>query len=468
MDTNINNYNVSEILNLLKINEEDCNLENVYYTVMDFLKKINNTEGLSNKKNILLFIKQCFYKICNVYNFYPNEIMGQNIDTEIALKDGIRQTRYNTGDINAAYDIAYDNAHDKDHNEVPDNNITHDIPYIGSLPAKIPEIVSIGANTDKYTRGLVNPLKRETIKNILTIHSKFRNDLSQSTTDFSIILNEPFNNVVSLKLASMELMNSYYAISDYLKTNKFTVETYKLDNITNSVSDFYSREIELSEGSYTMDTMYPVINAIFNADPSLNMLFAQYNSMKGKLYFKINDAPLIPPPAGKRYAFNLIFTISDDITRPLFLNLGCIFGFCKHKYTFLNDYVLVATSTKEIGFNPEAPFDCTGTKFFLLEVIDYNNNAPAVLKYNIQDRYTFNIKDILAKVPNVSTTYSIVFEDSSDRIFKARKYFGPVKLTKLKIRLLDENGRIINLNNSNVAISFEVESLDIPYKNMVK
>ena len=128
----------------------------------------------------------------------------------------------------------------------------------------------------------------------------------------------------------------------------------------------------------------------------------------------------------------------------------------------------VATTIKEIGFNPEAPFDCVGTKFFLLEVNDYNNNSPAVLKYNIQDKYTFNVKDILAQIPNRSTTDCIIFEDSSDRIFKSRNYFGPVKLNKLRIRLLDDNGRIINLNNADVVVSLEIESLDVPYKNMIK
>ena len=125
------------------------------------------------------------------------------------------------------------------------------------------------------------------------------------------------------------------------------------------------------------------------------------------------------------------------------------------------------TPTKEIGFNPESPLDFTGTKFFLLEVTDFNNNSPAVLKYNTNDRYWFNVKDILAKIPNVSSAYSLIFEDSSDRVFKTRKYFGPVKLQKLRIRLLDENGKLVDLNGSDMVISFGVELLDVPYKNKV-
>ena len=446
MDTNINNYSTKEILQLIKLSENECSLDNVYYVITDILKKIYTTENLENKKQILYFFKQCFVKICQIYHYHPSETMKQNI---VLIEDPLVNT----------------NADQHNDQEQP---VPYIDKFIGTLPVKVPEMATISANQDKYARGLVNPLKRETIKNILTIHSKFRQDMTQSTTDFSVTINEPFNNVVALKLASMELMNSYYAISDYLKTNRFTVETYLLDNITNAVSNFYSREIQISEGSYTIDNLYPVINAIFNADLSLNILTTVYNSTKGKIYFRIKDIPIVPPPAGKSYAFNLVFTVCGEENRPIFCNMGWLFGFTKIKYTFLTDYVSVATTTKEIGFNPEAPFDCTGTKFFLLEVNDYNNNAPAVLKYNIQDKYTFNVKDILAKIPNTSMTYCIIFEDSSDRVFKSRNYFGPVKLNKLRIRLLDDNGRIVNLNNSDVVISLEIESLDVPYKNMIK
>ena len=442
MDTNINNYNVRELLHLIKLPEEECILDNVYDITIDILQQVNanNEIELPNKNVILAFFHKCFYKICNNYRFYPTEKMDKSLSNLLQVE------------------------------EVRHDTFTKDEPYIGSLPPKIPEISTIGVNPDLYSRGLVNPLKRETIKNTLVINSKFfvNSATSNTSTDFSVILKEPYNNVVSLKLASMELMNSYYPISDYLKTNRFTIETYKLTNSTNVITDFYSKEIQISEGSYNANSIYPIINAILAADPSLNMVTTTYNTVKGKIFFFLNPSPVPLPPAGKTYAFNLSFTVSHDPTRYIFLNMGWLFGYTKSRYNFLTDYVSTATTTQEIGFNPEAPLDFTGTKYFLLEVTDYNNNAPAVLKYPAPDKYSFTVKDILAKVPNVSSPYSIIFEDSSDRVFKTRNYFGPVKLQKLRIRLLDENGIVVNLNNSTMAITFEVETLEIPYKNMVK
>ena len=72
----------------------------------------------------------------------------------------------------------------------------------------------------------------------------------------------------------------------------------------------------------------------------------------------------------------------------------------------------------------------------------------------------------MARIPNSADFYSIIFEDSSDKVFKTRKYFGPVRISKLKIRLLDENGVVVNLNNNDIIINLQIECLNAPYKNL--
>jgi hypothetical protein len=432
IDTNINNYSPAEILTLLKIDNYD--LDSIFVKILETLDRVNETSLPGNKKqNILLFFRQCFLKICSYYNLSPNEMMIKNIENRLAQN-------YSQEKI----------------------QVEKKEQFVGSLPTKVPEATTVSSNIDKYARGIVNPIQRETVTSILTINSKFRDSKQSTTTDFSVMLTEPINNVVSLKLASIELMNSYYAISDYLKTNLFTIETYKINTSSNAITDLYQRDIQISEGSYSNALMVTTLNDIFIADPSLNMVETQYSDLKGKIYFFINN--LSPPPPGLEYAFNLYFSIPS---RPLFLNYGWLMGFKKAEYIFTKDYIKTATPTKEIGFNPESPVDLTGTKFFLLEVTDYNNNAPAVLKYNTNDNFWFNVKDVLAQIPNNTQAYSLIIEDSSDKIFKTRKYFGPVKLQKLRIRLLDENGKVVDLNGSELVISFQVESLDVPYKNKV-
>ena len=150
------------------------------------------------------------------------------------------------------------------------------------------------------------------------------------------------------------------------------------------------------------------------------------------------------------------------------MNFGWLCGFQKPIYYYEKDYVGIQPSQANMifleGFNPEAILDFTGTKFFLLEITDYNKNYSEVFKYNTHKR-NINYKDILAKIPNTASTTNIIFEDSSDRIFKTRKYFGPVRISKIRIRLLDDFGRVVNLNGGDLIITLEIETLDMPYKN---
>ena len=188
--------------------------------------------------------------------------------------------------------------------------------------------------------------------------------------------------------------------------------------------------------------------------------------MKGKLYFLINPAAPLPPP-GLSYGFDLDFTVLEEPFRPVYLNMGWLLGYQNLKYYFFKDYISIKTPVFEIGFNPETIADFIGTKFFLVELDDYNKNNPEVFKYNIDTKTSFNINNIISKIPNISNTFSMVFEDSSDKIYKTRNYFGPVRISKFHIRLLDENGRVVNLNNSDIVLTIEIESLEIPYQNMV-
>lgn len=459
MDTDIDNYNIEDLYKIYKISDpKKIDINTLYNKTFTILKKLSNNNDVqeNERNNLRSFFYSSFYKICDIHKLNIEDFMSKNlhINSEGAniFSEKIQKS--------------IDNISKPDEMENPYNKkIVESKDYPGSLPEQLSHTYSINTNNDKYVRGLLNPLKRETVKNIFTISSKFRDNLKSSTTDFTIDINNIYHNVISLKLASVELMNSYYPFSQYLNTNSFTINTYLFDS-NNTISNYYSKEIIISEGIHNTTSITQDINDIFLADTSLLFVECDYNFQKGKIYFYINPtAP--PPPPGFSYGFDLDFTINNDPQRPLYLNMGWLLGYRKPLYLFFKDYVNTSTTVLEIGFNPEAPADFTGTKFFLLEIDDYNKNNPEVFKYNLDSKTSFNVNNIIAKIPNTSNTFSIIFEDSSDRVFKNRKYFGPVRISKLHIRLLDENGRVINLNNSEIIISLEIETLEVPYKNMI-
>ena len=435
MDLNIDNYNDNEIYNLFKLNKRDCNIDNLSEVILYNKNLISNSQ-LDNKINILKFLNKCFIRLSNDNNFD----ISNTIKTKLDL---------------------------------------HEFNTLPTIPIEIPQKLSINSSNTLFPAGTINPLKKEITTSMLIINSKFRENTNNLfinsdksgtnglSTDFTIELVESYNNVVSLKLASLELINSYYPVSEYLKTNQFTITSFEYEianpsNIINSTSNI----ILLDDGSYTSSDITAAIQNIFNNSPSnsLNAVIINYNSLTGKINFYINTTP---PTIGYAYGFHLDFTIQDKFIRPSYLNFGWLLGFKKLYYNFFDNYIDTSSNTLNIGFNSESPLNLLGSSFYLIEIDDYNNNHSKVINYNINSPYSFNINNIIAKIPNASETNSLFFEDSSDKIFKKREYFGPVRIKKLRIRLLDENGFLLNLNDSEVVISLEIKTINNSYKKIV-
>jgi hypothetical protein len=65
----------------------------------------------------------------------------------------------------------------------------------------------------------------------------------------------------------------------------------------------------------------------------------------------------------------------------------------------------------------------------------------------------------MARIPVTGAYNSIIDNSLVDCILNKREYFGPVKLEKMNIRLLDRFGKVIDLNNNDYSIVFEVIQL---------
>ena len=408
MDTDISNYSYDEILNVLHLSKNEVTHDLAYAKTKEMVDKIKESEHLEEDviNEYIGFFWECFQEV-------------------------IRVNRY---------------------------EISKPQLYPGSLPQPIPESISVNTNNVKFERGVVNPIKRETIKNTLIVSSKFAS--GNSSTDFSVTLNEPLPNVVSLKVAGLELTNFYLNISKYLKNNHFSIHTYLRNTVTGEISNRVIAKFEFQDGFYNLDTFTSNLQSQLDSNPETNMISTTYNILKGKINFILKPQPPNAPPPDTEYGFDLDFSNSVAIK---YYTIGWYLGFIRNAYVFSNDYSNGTDLNQDIGFNPERSLDFSGTKFFLLEVTDFNNNAPQVLLYNTK----YNSSDLMAKIPNSSTLATIIYDDSSDGIFKTRKYFGPVKLQKLRIRVLDEYGMVVHMNNADFSLTFEVESLDVPYEKIV-
>ena len=123
------------------------------------------------------------------------------------------------------------------------------------------------------------------------------------------------------------------------------------------------------------------------------------------------------------------------------LTLGWIMGFRYIEYSGSNSYQ--AENCYNGGIS---------NKYYMLSLNDYQNNHNntfvSAFKYQ-----SLTDNNILCKMTNSK-------EDGIKTIlYPKRIYFGPTNINKLHIKIYDEYGRILDVNNGDLSIEIECEIL---------
>lgn len=319
-----------------------------------------------------------------------------------------------------------------------------------------------------------------------------RTEVTNSSTNFEIRLDTPLTNVTEIQFKSMELLNSYYTINN--NNNIFFIQPqfYEDDLLTGDLSScgLTSNEqlpyikISIPSGNYFGDSTfddniknkieediininnYSKIEGDDAVDTSLNILFnliqnisvgvaKDSDTTKSTNRMVFNFAS--PPSLNVDMSINMYFT-SEEISPnsnkpntnsflPIYNNIGYILGFRKIKYTGALTYIA------------ESLFESQGTRNIYFYLEDDANSTSQIDNFEIMmPDGTYLSENILAKIPNYASTYNIQYETDADNIYRIRKYTSPVKINNLKVKLLDDQGNIIDNNNTDFTFTLEVTS----------
>jgi len=106
-------------------------------------------------------------------------------------------------------------------------------------------------------------------------------------------------------------------------------------------------------------------------------------------------------------------------------------------------------------YTSEGIVDITGSQYLYLVVDDFNNSVTNNF-YSAFDEWAMN-KNVLARISVNTGLYSVISQNNLNLITAPREYFGPVNIQRLHIQLLDEYGRVIDLNSMDYSfcLSFE-------------
>lgn len=303
----------------------------------------------------------------------------------------------------------------------------------------------INTYNSEYFPDVMNPLKMRVISKYLNIDTRFRNGNTNST-EFIINLPVKLKNVVSMQMTAFEFPVAFYGIcakygNNYINLTA-TQQLLEGGEITEE-----SKIVKIPDGNYDAIEFIKMINACIlqNEDKTPIMPESLFNYIRFRL--DITDAG-----AGTAKVFlesygdfgYTIKSITMDFTRdingmpdrtPLTSKIGGNLGFIKGKYEGQTSYL------------SETLIEPANIRYFFIVVDDFNNN--------VNDQYisAFNNSllspNILARISVKGSYFSLMMETDMGNQFEARKYFGPVDIQKLQIKIIDDHGRILDMNNSN-------------------
>ena len=278
------------------------------------------------------------------------------------------------------------------------------------------------SNPSDFFKGTFNPIEKRLVTKTICVDTFFRSNYKYTkSTDYTYTFPESINNVVSIEIKSVELPYTWYNISATQKNNSF--------NIIDSSN--ISHTFTLPDGNYSMADIVSILN------PQLGSLSIVLSVLSGSLLAKFTSTKL--------------FSLQFSSTGPV--SLGWIMGFRELAYTGANTYI-----GESIAFS-------SFSHYFFIDVDDFHNNHTtdaviSVVRNQSTPSYIGN--NIMARVAVPSTAIFnsyILNTQSTDYILKKREYFGPVKLEKMNIRILNRFGEVIDLNKNDYSIVFEVTQL---------
>ena len=329
--------------------------------------------------------------------------------------------------------------------------------------------------------GILNPVAMSTIKRAVNVDTRFRsNYYTTKSTDFVFNIPYKFENVTSMSVATYELPLTYYAISQQYENNCILFEW---ESASSTVGFDKQYTLLIPDGNYNASfqsgggaPIETTINGILSGTDLVKEtgLAFSVDKTSGRSIFACNSIAPVSGPYTKsmRIVFNVKASIdrtaasatgnssSQSDTRPLPYFLGWQLGFRTAMYELGGGIDASGNASPQAAIS-EGICLITGPQYVFLCIDDYNNNVnnyyasafgSSTIAPNIIAR--LNIKQQI----NSAGAYGVVSGESlSTSLTYSREYFGPVDIQRMRITLVDDFGRVLDLNNMDwsFALMFE-------------
>jgi hypothetical protein len=293
-------------------------------------------------------------------------------------------------------------------------------------------------------------------KRLLNIDSRFRTNLGESSSNFFYRLPHTYRNVIRIRVASIEIPNSYYVFTAKKGNTSFTVITSDICGIMRTL------HVKIPDGNYAITELIDTIQMQFDEgfrDPYGIFLSITLDLNTAKVTITHNGLSEYPvcvspcddnPPQPKHPANPLTVCFAPEGTsqpaeRNCGLGLGYNLGFRNRVYKVSRgvprDLIDIYTLTGE------ACADVVGDNYMFLAINDL---------HAVEHKTGENYLQVLAKIIVREDKNAIIYDDGSTLLSNEVIFPSPVDLSTLQVSLIDPYQSIIDLNGLNFSATLEI------------
>jgi hypothetical protein len=243
--------------------------------------------------------------------------------------------------------------------------------------------------------------------------------IGTNSSHFTFNTNRLYKNISSVKLTSMEFMNSFYTFSAARGNTTFYITLQSNSSIQHTIT--------IPDGNYSACEMEETLTKIISEIPEISWLTVKFNPENGHFEFTGSQLFAIDPS-------------HESKDRMFDYGLGYYLGFsrCLHRATQEGtEWKVVSTF----------PANFAGDSYIFLRINDYTC---------VRHTFNGNSLNVFAKIIINQSKNDMSFDDYAGDHIKEVVLTGPEDLRRLHIQVLDAYGEIMDLTCTNFSFSLEI------------
>jgi hypothetical protein len=271
--------------------------------------------------------------------------------------------------------------------------------------------------------------------------------------------------VIEMTLCDLELPCSHYPLNQEYENNYFWIKgvdstgtAFYFFMYIPEGNYFYQKIIDYMNNELVASIVFGMFNFTFDFDLNNN---SNIPNGTGKVFFKkrantqhdfVNlELNFIAPPLINQFSSKIVSLESEiafyesKSNIPIEQKFGWMLGFRNGFYSSL------------VAYTSESILNIIGPQYVFLIVDDYNKSNN--VNFISASKYGLLADNIIARISLKGSTFSIQSQNDFSVYAEPRFYYGPVNISKLSIRIVDEHNRTLLMNDSDFSFTLRMTTV---------